>query len=228
MTKTMRDTSRALLIAAPMLFMLAGCGSLIGPSNPPPQIYVLDPSFAPVNAPTVSWQLSVERPDAADVYDTQRIAIQRDGTMDYYADAQWTDETEALVQRMVVQGFEKSGHIAAVARARDGLHADDLLQIEIRSFVARYNDDNGAPTADVELVAKLLTADHRTVIGTLDSHHQAPASANSILAAVAAFNVATGQAVDEIVAWALANGRGPAADSDEAPPPARHHHRRHR
>jgi cholesterol transport system auxiliary component len=225
MTKTMRNTSRALLIAAPILFMLAGCGSLIGPSNPPPQIYVLDPAFAPVNAPTVNWQLSVQRPDAGDVYDTARIAILRDGIMDYYADAQWTDETEPLLQRMIVQGFEKSGHIAAVARERDGLHADDLLQIEVRSFVARYDGDNGAPTADVEFVAKLLTADRRTVIATLDSHHEARASVNSIPGAVAAFNVATGQAIDEIVAWALVNGRGPATTSDDTAPSTPHHHR---
>lgn len=225
MTKTMRNT--ALLLAAPILLGLAGCGSLIGPSNPPPQIYVLNPTFAPVDAPTVSWQLSVERPDAADVYDTQRIAILRDGVMDYYADAQWTDETEPLLQRMLVTGFEKSNHIPAVARERDGMHADDILQIEVRNFVARYDNDDGAPTADVELVAKLLTADRHMVIATLDSHHQAPASGNSIPAAVAAFNVATGQAVDEIVAWTLRTGQGPATASDVTAPPATHH-RRHR
>ncbi|HUB85417.1 MAG TPA: ABC-type transport auxiliary lipoprotein family protein [Rhizomicrobium sp.] len=223
MTKTMRNT--ALLAAAPLLFALAGCGSLIGPSNPPPQIYVLDPVFAPVDAPTVTWQLSVERPDAADVYDTQRIAILRDGIMDYYANAQWTDETEPLVQRLLVSGFEKSGHIAAVARERDGMHADDVLQIEVHSFVARYDNDNGAPVADVELVAKLLTADRHMVIGTLDSHHEAPASANSIPAAVAAFNVATGQAIDEIVGWALRTGSAPAPAAEQTAPPVRRHHR---
>lgn len=227
MNKTMRNTRRALLAAVPLLLGLAGCGSLIGPSNPPPQIYVLNPTFAPVDAPTVSWQLSVARPDAADVYDTQRIAILRDGVMDYYADAQWTDETEPLLQRMLVTGFEKSGHIPAVASERDGMHTDDILQIEVRNFVARYDNDDGAPTADVELVAKLLTADRHMVIGTLDSHHEALASANSIPAAVAAFNVATGQAVDEIVGWTLRTGQAPASASDEKPSPApRRHHRR--
>lgn len=225
MTKTMRNT-RALFAAAPLLFALAGCGSLLGPSNPPPQIYVLNPAYAPMPGPQVTWQLSVARPDAADVYDTQRIAILRGGIMDYYADAQWTDETEPLIERMLVTGFEKSGRIAAVARDRAGMHSDDLLQIEVRNFVARYDDDNGAPTADVELVAKLLTADRRTVIATLDSHHEAKASGNSIPAAVAAFNIAAGQAAGEIVAWALENGRSPASTADDTttPPPARHHH----
>ncbi len=227
MTNTMRNTRRALLLAAPLLFALTGCGGLLGPSNPPPQIYVLNPAYAPADAPVVNWQLSVLRPDGADVYDTQRIAILREGVMDYYADAQWTDETEPLVERLVVTGFEKSGRIAAVARDREGLHADDLLQIEIRSFVARYDDADGAPTADVELVAKLMTADRRTVIGTLDSHHEARASTNSVPAAVAAFNVATGQTIDEIVAWSLKNGHGPgSATDDSAQSPTRRHRSR--
>jgi cholesterol transport system auxiliary component len=226
MTKTMRNTRRALLAAAPVLFLLAGCGSLIGPSNPPAQIYVLNPAYAPVDAPTVNWQLSVVRPDSADVYDTQRIAIERGGVMDYYADAQWTDETEPLLERAIVTGFEKSGRIAAVARDRDGMHADDLLQIEVRKFVARYDDADGAPAVEVELVAKLVTADRRTVIGLLDSHHEVRASANNIPAAVAAFNIATGQTIDEIVTWSLRNGRGPGSAADDvAPPPRRRHHR---
>jgi cholesterol transport system auxiliary component len=225
MTTTMRTTHRALALAAPLLILLAGCGSLLGPSGPPPQIYVLNPTSEPVDAPTVSWQLSVVRPDAADVYDTQRIAILRGGVMDYYADAQWTDQTEPLLQRALVDGFEKSGHIAAVGRERDGLHADNLLQIEVRNFVARYSSDDGAPTVDIELVAKLVTPDRHLVIGTLDSHHEVAASANTVPATVAAFNTATGQAIDEIVAWTLKTGKGTAASDEDgaAPPPHRHH-----
>jgi cholesterol transport system auxiliary component len=226
MMTTMRNSRRALLLAAPIAFVLAGCGSLLGPSNPPAQIYLLNPDFGPVDAPTVHWQLSITRPDAPDVYDTQRIAIIRGGVMDYYADAQWPDQTEPLIQRALVDGFEKSGHIAAVGRDWEGLHADNLLQIEVRNFVARYATDDGAPTADVELVAKLVTPDRHMVIATFDSHHQAAASANTIPAAVAAFNVALGQSIEEIVAWSLQNGVAPqSAGKETVTPPARHRHR---
>ncbi len=202
---------RALLMAAPATLVLAGCGGLIGPSSAPPQIYMLEPHFGPVDAPNVNWQLSVTRPDAADVYDTERLVIERGQIMDYYADAQWADQTETLLQRLIVEAFEKSGRIAAVARDREGLHADVLLQVEVRNFLARYDSDSGAPTILVELVAKLVTPQARMVIATLDARHEEAATANSIAAAVVAFNSAIGAALEEIVAWTLRTGGGNAA-----------------
>jgi cholesterol transport system auxiliary component len=148
--------------------------------------------------------------------------------MDYYADAQWTDETEPLLQRLVVQGFEKSGKIPAVAREREGMHADLLLQIEVRNFVARYASDTGAPTADVELIAKLVTPERRMVVATLDAHHQVAATANSVPAAVAAFNAATGQTVNEIVAWTLQNGGAAVTPGATGKAPPVRRRRRHR
>jgi len=52
------------------------------------------------------------------------------------------------------------------------------------------------------------------------------ATDNSIPAAVAAFNAASGQAIEEIVAWTLRTGTPGAATNDVAPAPR--HHRRHR
>ncbi len=228
-SKMTQHSRRALLMAAPAAFVLAGCGGLIGPSGAPPQIYLLAPQFGPVDAPSVNWQLSVTRPDAADVYDTERIVIERNGVMDYYADAQWTDQTEFLLQRLVVEAFEKSGRIKAVARDHEGLRADVALQIEVRSFVARYTGDGGVPTALVELVAKLVTP-QRLVVATLDSRHEAAAGANSIPAAVAAFNSATGAAIEEIVAWTLRTGGGNEAaptDSATTTTASRRRHRHH-
>jgi cholesterol transport system auxiliary component len=168
-------------------------------------------------------------PTAIDSLNRQRIAIYRGDIMDYYADAEWTDQAPALVQALIVQAFEKSGHISAVARDSDGLHADYLLQSELRDFEARYDTPDGAPTIVVTVVARLLKAPGREVIATLNSSHQARASENKIPAAVEAFNQATAQALEEIVGWALrapgsANEDHINADAQTAPP----HHRRHR
>jgi cholesterol transport system auxiliary component len=228
MTIQIRNPRRALLAVAPLLLLLAGCGSLIGPSGAPPKIYALNPTLTPVDAPKVTWQLSVMRPDAPDVYGNQRIVIQRGGIIDYYADAQWPDETEPLLQRLIVEGFEKSGDIAAVGGERSGLHADVLLQLEVRNFVARYDSESGAPIVDVEIIAKLVTPDQRLVAATLDSHHTVTASENSIPAAVAAFDTATGQAISEIIAWTLKNGTAADVKNDALPRTVPHHRRRHR
>lgn len=222
--------SRRGLLLGGAAITLAGCGGIIGPTNPPPQIYLLQPSLGPVDAPTVPWQLAVGEPTAVDSLDRQRIAIYRGDTMDYYADAEWTDQAPALIQTLMVQAFEKSGHISGVARDSDGLHADYLLQLEMRDFEARYDTPDGAPTVVVTIVARMLKASGREVIGTLNASHQARASENKIAAAVAAFGQATGQTLEEIVAWAL---RAPGASNEDhigADPqtkPAPPHRRRH-
>jgi len=222
---TLNPTRRCFLAAGPAALALSACGSIIGPGEPP-QIYVLAPTFTPIEGGQVSWQLSVARPDAPAIYDNQRIAIMRGGIMDYYANAQWTDETELLLQRLVVEAFEKSGRIPAVGTERAGLHSDYLLQIEVRNFYANYTTDSGPPTAVVELVSRLMTP-QRTVVASLDSRHEAAASANSIPAAVQAFNTAAQAAITEIVAWSFTEA-GTLARGQSGPAPAHHHRRHHR
>ncbi|HEY1836518.1 MAG TPA: ABC-type transport auxiliary lipoprotein family protein [Rhizomicrobium sp.] len=201
-TQTLSLSRRTILLASAALTLTA-CGSLIGPSGPPPQIYLLAPTLGPVEAPTVSWQLTVGVPTCNSSLDRQRIAIYRGAVMDYYADAQWTDEAPNLIQSLLVEAFEKSGHISAVARDSDGLHSDYLLQLELRDFEARYDVPDGAPTVVVSLVARMLKAPGREVMGTLNVSHRAAASENKIPAAVEAFNQATAATLEEIVAWAL-------------------------
>ena len=226
-TKTnFAPSRRALLLIGAAGVVLAGCG--IGPSNPPAQIYVLDPDFASLpDAPKVDWGLAIARSDVADVYDTERLALQRGQTMDYYADAQWTDSVPRLLQSLLVEAFEKSGRIGAVARDSGGVHGDYVLTTEIRHFEAQYDSGNAAPNVVVDIEAKLLTLPRRDVVATLDSSHQVRAAENSVPAVVAAFNQATGAVLEEIVAWSLRAPATPPADVPAATPAApRHRHHR--
>jgi cholesterol transport system auxiliary component len=105
-------TRRGILLGSAAL-TLSGCGSLIGPPSPAPQIYVLHPEFGAVaDAPAVGWQLVVGTPVAADSLDRERIALERaPNVMDYYANAQWPDRLALVVQTLLVEAFEKSGKI---------------------------------------------------------------------------------------------------------------------
>ena len=136
---------------------LSGCGSLIGPSDPPLQIYRLAPEFpAAAGGAPVTWQLSVGRPTTAQTLDSERVALVRGATMDYYADAQSDDTVPRLVQSLLVEAFERSGRIAAVAPESEGLRTDFMLVTELRDFEAQYGDANGAPIVTVDIAAKLL------------------------------------------------------------------------
>jgi cholesterol transport system auxiliary component len=226
MTSKSRFALRALLIGATLA--LAGCS--IGPSSPPAQIYVLEPPFAAqTDVPMSGAQLAVAAPDLANVLDTQRIALSRGQNMDYYADAQWTDNTARLLQTLLVEAFEKSGKIGSVGRDSDGIHADYILDTELRDFAAHYAGADGAPTITVDIEAKLVTSDRRTVVATLDASKTAPASANSVPAVVAAFNQATGAALEDIVGWTLRKTAAPVPPDTAAAPATPHRrHRRHR
>ncbi len=199
---------RAILPASAALLALAGCGSLIGPSGPPPQIYRLAPDFpAAAGGAPVRWQLAIARPNTTQTLDSERIALSRGATMDYYADAQWNDTVPRLLQSLLVEAFERSGRITAVAPESEGLHVDYLLVTELRDFDAQYDSANGAPVASVDIAAKLLDSRGKAITAR-NTHQTTRATQNSIASVVAAFDQATSAALSELAAWAL-----------QAPPP---------
>jgi len=69
--------------------------------------------------------LAILRPDVAAGLDSERIALtQPDGTMDFYAKASYPDRVPPMVQQALLDGFEASGRIDAVAPEQAALHAD--------------------------------------------------------------------------------------------------------
>ena len=186
---------------------LAACGSLDKLVGPPeaPQMYALRPA-PPQNVPgaKVAWALSIAKPDAADNLDSTRIALARGNTQfDYYANAVWPDHLTALVQTALLAGFEASGRIDQVSREDDTLHADYTLLTDLRDFEARYTNQDGTPTVAVTIVAHMAEARSRKIAASLTVALNEPAAANSVDAAVQAFDTALGKAVAEIVPWAL-------------------------
>ena len=151
---------RRLFVLGASALVLAGCGgNLIGPPDPGP-IYVLRPPLAPAPAggAKVSWSLAILRPDVPGGLDSDRIAlVQPDGTMDFYAKASYPDRLPIAIQTSVLDGFETSGRIDAVAREEQALHADYNLLIEVKDFSAHYAAPDGVPAVAVVLSAKLAT-----------------------------------------------------------------------
>ena len=193
----------ALVAAMFLTVWLAGCGSLLGPSNPPAQIYRLNPQFAvqQVGQP-VAWQLAVARPDTTQTLDTDRIALLRGSVIDYYADAQWNDSAPRLVQSLLIQAFDKSGRVQAATRDSASLRADLTLATELRDFEAQYDSGNAAPLVVIDLQAKLL--DQRgQVIASVESRQTTRASQNNVASVVEAFDQATAATLSRIVGWTL-------------------------
>jgi len=193
-------------LAISLALTLAGCGGILS-ETPKRQLYRLEPVLAlPAPLPHVAAQLLVAVPQAPAGLDTARIALSRSAvSLDYFADAEWTDRAPLLVQTALVEAFEKSGALAAVARDSAALRADLVLETTIRDFQAAYDSPTAPPRVAVALTAKLIKIPERKIVAQTSVVRQAAASANDIPAVVRAFDEALGAAVSEVVAWAVAN-----------------------
>lgn len=196
----MKPEKFAAAIVGALIFVLGAC-SAIGP-GPVPQLYVLNTqAHALDDAPQVSSQLVVAEPQSPESFNSERIALTRGVTMDYYADSAWADRAPALIQSALVDALEKSGNIAAVARDTEGVRGDYQLETVLKDFSAHYDSQDGIPTVTVHIVAKLVK--DRQIVASLDSVHTEQASANSVPAVVQAFDTALSASVEEIASFAL-------------------------
>ncbi len=186
--------------------VLTGCGGILSEA-PKRQLYRLEPTLAlPARLPHVAAQLLVAVPGAPAGLDTSRIALSRSAvSLDYYADAEWTDRAPLLVQTALVDAFEKSGAVPAVARDSVGLRADFVLETEIRDFEAVYDSPNGPPHVSIGLTAKLIKIPERKIVAQISIAKQAAAAANDIPAVVRAFDEALGAAVADVVTGIVTN-----------------------
>lgn len=196
---------RFFLVSASAL-ALTGCGKdLIGPPEASP-IYVVKPTFpaAASGGAKVPWALSILHPDVSSALDGERVALfQPDGTMDFYAKATYPDRLSPIVQHAILDGFEASGRIDAVATEEAALHADYNLSIEVKDFAAHYSTPDGVPGVTVSITCKLTTSHGRVIVGSFSTTQTGSASVNTVGAAVQALQQALAAAVKAIVDWAL-------------------------
>jgi cholesterol transport system auxiliary component len=207
---------RGSFAACAALVIVAGCG-VIGPTSY--QLYTLRPSPSQsVEAPNAAWQLAVAVPEAPANLDSSRIALsQSRTTMDYFANAAWTDRATTLVQSFLIEAFENSGKVKSVSRDVLALHADYLLQTELRDFQAEYAQPNAAPQAVVRIKSKLVRLPDREILGTFTAEKSVQAGANNLDSIVTAFNEAMGVALQQTVEWTLRTAPPPKPPEPASP-----------
>ncbi len=191
---------------AGVVVLLAGCQfiSAVDAATEPQDLYTVTPksTFDP-DLPSVYWQLAVEAPAAAANLNTGRIAIAMTPTStDYYAKAAWTDRAPLMVQTRIVDSFENTRKIVAVARESIGLRANYVLQPDLRNFEALYYYGK-PPIVRVRIIAKLVRMPDRQIIGVGSFERCVRARADSVPKVVDAFDQALGGVIKRLVAWTL-------------------------
>jgi len=190
-------------ITTVVALLLAGC-QLIQAAEEPTDLYQVSPksTFDP-DMPSVRWQLAVDVPATAANLNTGRIALAQSPTsFDYYTKTAWTDRAPLMVQTRIVDSFENSHKIVAVARESIGLRANYVLQTDLRNFEAMYFY-GGTPIAHVRIVAKLVQMPDRQIIGVATFERCVRARQDKVTKVVEAFDQALGSVMRRIVAWTL-------------------------
>ncbi len=203
--KSVRDNAARIALCVSLGFALGGCsggvvGSLVGTGNNPTPTFDLT---APRNfgrlPPRARGLLAVDQPTALQILDTEKIVVApQPGEVAYLPDAQWLDRLPKLLQARIVQAFENSTRIRAVARTQDRVSADYLLVIDIRQFGLMAYEDN---TAIVEMSVKIVyNRGGRIAAGTVFG---AKVKANSTSGSdvTLALDQALSQVIVEMVKW---------------------------
>lgn len=201
-------SAHRLVLLAAVLGALSACAAAF--TSPPAKLYTLTPrdSVDP-SLPQANFQLLVETPVASAALDTPRIAVEKTATsIDYLADASWTDRAPAMLQGLIVQSFEDSRKIVSVGRDTVGLRSDLVLRTELRDFAARYSSPDAAnpDRVYVRIAAKLVAMPRRTIEAGETFEAVAPVRGGGVQGVVTAFDEALGQVMRNLVAWTLRTG----------------------
>ncbi|MEZ5669805.1 MAG: ABC-type transport auxiliary lipoprotein family protein [Alphaproteobacteria bacterium] len=185
------------------LWAAGGC-TLPGDS-PPPQLYTLSPksTFAP-DLPLITAQMIVDEPFAAAGLDTARIALAQDAyRLEYFAESAWSDRAPSMVQTLIVESFENSGRIVAIARESTDLRPDFILKTELREFQAQLHGENEPPSVWVQINAKLVKMPERLIFANNTFEASQYAATRDLEAVVTAFDVALGSVLKDLIEWTL-------------------------
>ncbi len=154
---------------------------------PPPEV---DLSQAPQAA------LVVADPTTLAALDTQRLIVKTAAGELLPQAVQWPDTIPRLVQKQVLQGFDKAGYRFATG-PNDAQAPELSLQLDISAF--QINDAQ-TPMAYVRLSVRLLAEDGK-VIQRGEIEGQAPAASIEPQPAVAAMREAFAKAVEALLEW---------------------------
>jgi cholesterol transport system auxiliary component len=205
--------------AALLPLLLAGCGGLFHSSTKPEQIYYLrapsalgdDGASASSSAGATAAQASptraslrVARPVAEPGLDSPHIMlVQADHRMNFYTGSRWPAAAPEVLEALAVETLRASGEWSSVEDSTSPFPSDYLLQIRVRRFEADYGAGAAAPVVQVRLDCIIGRRQGREVLATFSASGSAPATANRMSDVVAAFEQATGIALESLSQQAL-------------------------
>lgn len=204
-----RTTARLAAVAA-LILALPACSLLQTP--PPAQMYRFGvtpeaAASAPASAPI---DLALNRIRFAEAVDGDRILGVTGTEAAYIGGARWVSDADDLFTASLEAAFATQSRRVRLVTPR-ATQTSQALDIEVRSFEARYAAPETAPVVVVTAWVRLFDTENRAIAAERVFSVQQPASENRVSAIVAAFDTATRDLNAQVVEWTDANAKAPTA-----------------
>ncbi len=197
----------SLSLACLLLAALSGCARVLDPGPAPTHLLLAPAMPAPGAGGALPLQLAVSLPETSRMLDTDRIALVLGGVtgreVRYYAGAKWTSPAPRLVQRLLVEAFERNGRLDGAAEESAGIYPDYRLMSDLRRFNTRMTGGASAPTVEVELALRLVDLKTGRIVAFTAIGHDCPAAGSGLPQVAEAFETAMGDVLARATAWSL-------------------------
>lgn len=197
-----RTALRAAVLAA--VAALGACSLLSSPD--PVQLYRFGGGQPGAGAAVAGEpvDIALRRVEFAQAVRSERILGVTGTEAAYIAGARWVSPAPDLFTDVLESAFASGSSRVRLLGPREITPGTQTLDIDVRTFEARYAVKNGAPTVVVSARARLLNRD-RTIDAEETFESSIPAGANRVGSIVEAFDAATAAVTRDIVDWTEAN-----------------------
>lgn len=119
----------------------------------------------------------------------------------YLSGARWVSPADQLFTEALVDAFSDQSRNTRLIEPREVDRSALSLDVDVRSFEARYEYEGAMPVAHIGARVRLLRSPGREVVAERIFTVTRPASENRVSAIVAAFDAATNDLNGQIVDW---------------------------
>jgi cholesterol transport system auxiliary component len=195
---------RSLVLAA-VAVALSGCALLSSPD--PVQLYRFGDSGSAVTATQVASPVQVrlrgvEFPAASR---GDRLLGVTGNQAAYIGGTRWVSPAQQLYSQSVETAFSSQARTVRLIGQRELTPTTRVLDIDVRTFEARYDFEGAVPVVTLVAHARLLRFPERTVVAEQVFTVTESAGENRVSAIVQGFDLATRDLNSQIVTWTEAN-----------------------
>ncbi|MDP3801140.1 ABC-type transport auxiliary lipoprotein family protein [Brevundimonas sp.] len=193
-----------LAVAATGALAVSACALLSTPD--PVQTYRFGSApVAGIEAMASPVQVSLRRVEFPEAVEGDKLLGVTGTETAYIKGARWVSPAADLYMESLENAFAAQATRVRLIGPRELTRGERTLDVDVRSFEARYEAPGAAPTIVVTARARLLAMPDRTVAAERLFTVEQPAGANRVSAIVEAFNTATRDLNTQIVGWTDAN-----------------------